>query len=97
MIYSINAKFDQFVLLASNPYSWQVMVNKSVGLVSGDNIKYIEVNSLGVPTGAELIGVIRWVGSGDMEINNGSVVIAYCYVIGRSVGMAAIGVNLIVG
>lgn len=96
MIYSIDAKFDQFVLLASNPYSWQVLISKSVGLQVGDRIKYIEVNNSMVPTGAELIGVIRWIGSGDIEMNNGSSTFAYCYNISQGVGLARVGSSLIV-
>jgi len=96
MIYSINAKVNQFVLLASNPYSWQVIVSKSIGLVKNDSIKYVEVNSLGVPTGRTMIGVIEFLGSGDILINEGESLIAYCSNVSESIGLMRIGESLII-
>ena len=96
MIYSINAKVNQFVLLASNPFSWQVIVSKSIGLVKNDSIKYVEVNSLGVPTGRTMIGVIEFLGSGDILINEGESLIAYCSNVSESIGLMRIGESLII-
>jgi len=96
MIYSINAKVNQFVLLASNPFSWQVIVSKSIGLVKNDSIKYIEVNNLGVPTGRTMIGVIEFLGSGDILINEGESLIAYCSNVSESIGLMRIGESLII-
>ena len=96
MIYDINAKVNQFVLLASNPYSWEVLVSKSVGLLRGDRIRYNEVNSLGVPTGRVMIGVVEFVGSGDILINEGESVLAYCSVVSESIGLARVGASLII-
>lgn len=96
MIYSINAKVNQFVLLASNPYSWQVIVSESVGLVKNDRIEYVEVNSLGVPTGRTMIGIIEFLGSGDISINEGKSLIAYCSNVSESIGLMRIGESLII-
>ena len=96
MIYSINAKTNQFVLLAQKPFAWSVLVPKSVGLDRGDIIKYIEVDSLNVPTGAELTGVIKYVAVGDVYVNNGSSIYVFCSNVSEGIGTAAVGFSLIV-
>lgn len=96
MIFSINAKVNQFVLLAAPPFAWSVLVPVSAGLVRGDSIKYIEVDSLNVPTGAELIGIIESVGSGDIYVNDGSSMYVFCLNVSQGIGTARIGSTLIV-
>ncbi len=97
MIYEIEIKSDQFVLLGQKPYAWQVLVPVDVGLISGDYIKYLEVDSLNVLTGAALLGLIDCISEGDMVVNEGSSVYAYCYVIGLSLGSGSVGGSLMVG
>lgn len=93
----INAKIGQFEALISNPKAWQVLGLKTWGLVRGDEIKYIEVDSLNVPTGRVRIGVVFYVGNGDLEINEGSSTLYYCQDIQTIVGEAIVGRSLIIG
>ena len=96
MIFDINAKVNQFVLLMVRPFSWQVLVSKSVGLVREDRIRYIEVDSFNVPTGRELIGIVKFIGSGDELVNDGSSVYAYCLPVSEPIGSAVLGSSFIV-
>jgi hypothetical protein len=97
MIYDIEIKSNQFVLLGQKPYAWQVLVPTDVGLVRGDMIRYLELDSFNVLTGAALLGFIDCVGSGDMLVNEGSSVYAYCSVIGLGLGSGKVGSSLMVG
>lgn len=97
MVIELEAKEDQFELLIIAPKSWQVMISSSFNAVKGDTIRYSEVDSDMIPTGRVIVGVIRWVSSGDMTVNNNDVTIAYCYVIGESIGVATISGSLIIG
>jgi len=94
---SINASIGQFTALIGRPKAWQVLGLKTWGLVRGDEIKYIEVDGSEVPTGRERIGVVFYVGSGDLEINEGSSTLYYCQDIQTIVGEAIVGKSLIVG
>lgn len=94
---SINASIGQFTALISHPKAWQVLGLKSWGLVRGDEIKYIEVDSLSAPTGRERIGVVFYVGNGDLVIDKGSSTLYYCQDIQTIVGEAIVGRSLIVG
>lgn len=96
MIYSIEIKTDQFILLLSKPFSWQVLIPINTGLLRGDMIKYIEVDSYNVATGREVLGVIKFIGSGDMVVNNGSSEWAYCERVSEPIGIARIGNSLMV-
>ncbi len=96
MIYTIDIKINQFVLLLDKPFSWQVLVSKSVGLIKGDRIRYREVDNSLVPTGRDLIGIILWLGSGDMIVNNNTSVFAYCYNVSQGLGSAKIGESFII-
>ncbi len=93
---SINASIGQFEALIRNPKAWQVLGLISWGLIRGDEIKYIEVDSLNNPTGRDRIGVVFYVGSGDIEINQGTSTFYYCQDIQTVVGEAIIGRSLIV-
>lgn len=97
MVIELEAKEDQFILLSTTIKAWQVVLSSAIGAVKGDNVKYIEVDNLGVPTGEERIGVIRWVSSLDVMFNNNNEVIAYCYMIGEPIGLARISGSLIIG
>ena len=96
MTYAIEIKENQFMLLMSKPFAWQVLIPIDSGLVRGDVINYLEVDSLNVLTGRALAGIIDFVGSGDMILNEGSSTYAYCYRVSESIGMATIGGTLIV-
>jgi len=96
MIYSIDIKSDQFILLLNKPFSWQVLIPVNTGLLRGDMIKYREVDSLNIATGRELLGVIKFVGSGDMVVNDGSSEWAYCERVSEPIGIAKIGSSFIV-
>lgn len=93
----VQASIGQFNALIRSPKAWQVLGLKSWGLVRFDEIKYVEVNSLSVPTGRERIGVVFYVSSGDIYVNNGSSTLYYCQDIQTIVGEAIIGKSLIIG
>jgi hypothetical protein len=93
----INASVGQFEALISSPKAWQVVGLKSWGLVRNDEVKYIEVDTFAVPTGRMRIGVVFYVGSGDLLINNGLSCIYYCQDIQTIIGEAIVGRDLIIG
>lgn len=93
----INAKTDQFEALIRSPKAWQVVGLKSWGLVKKDEIRYIEVDTFDVPTGRERVGVVFYVGSGDLEINKGVSTLYYCQDIQTIIGEAIVGRSLIIG
>ena len=97
MIQSINIKQNQFTLLLQNPYSWKVLIEKSWGLQKGNNIKYIEVDSLGHTTGRDLIGLIYFISNGDELLNEGYNTWAFCFNVSRCINKAVIGESLIIG
>jgi len=97
MVVTIEAPVNQFELLILRPRGWQVMVSSGIDVIKGDTIKYIEVNNLEIPTGRESVGIVRYVGSGDMVLNNSDVTIAYCDMIGLSIGVATVSGTLIIG
>ena len=66
MVQNINAKIDQFKALIRKPKGWQVLGLKSWGLKKNDAIKYIEVDSMNNPTGRDIIGVVKYIGTGDI-------------------------------
>ena len=92
----INASIGQFSALIRKPKAWQVLGLKSWGLVRFDEIKYIEVDTFDVPTGRERIGVIFYVGSGDLVLDKGLSTLYYCQDIQSVVGEAVIGRSLII-
>lgn len=94
---SINASLGQFAALIRSPKAWQVLGLKSWGLVRGDEIRYIEVDSLSVPTGRDRIGIVFYVGNGDIEYLNKLSVVYYCQDIQTGIGEAIIGKSFIVG
>lgn len=96
MTYSIEIKENQFILLMDKPFSWQVLIPINTGLLRGGMIKYIEVDSLNIATGRELIGIIKFIGSGDMVVNDGNSEYAYCEKVSEGIGMARIGDTFIV-
>ena len=96
MIYHVNIKIDEFECLISKPYSWQRIVPLTAGLSKGDRIKLIEVNNSMVPTGREMIGIIKFLSSGDMVVNNNSDVLVYCEDVSESLGSAQLGSSLII-
>lgn len=94
---SINASLAQFAALIRSPKAWQVLGLKSWGLIRGDEIIYVEVNSLSVPTGRTRIGVVFYVGNGDIEYLDKLSVVYYCQDIQTGLGEAIISKSLIVG
>jgi hypothetical protein len=96
MIQPINIPINQFELLLNKPYSWKVLVQKSWGLIKGDQIKYIEVNSVELPTGRELIGLIDCVSNGDELINEGVNTWAFCLNVSRGLSNAVLGESLVI-
>ena len=93
----INAKVNQFEALIRSPKAWRVLGLKSWGLVRNDEIKYVEVDTFDVPTGRERIGVVFYVGSGDIEISKGVSTLYYCQDIQTIVSEAIVGRSLIIG
>lgn len=96
MTQPINIHINQFELLLLPPYSWKVLVLKSWGLQKGDKIKYIEVNSVELPTGRELIGLIDCLSNGDELINEGVNTWAFCLDVSRGLSSAVLGESLII-
>lgn len=96
MIYPVNIKSDEFVLLQKKPYSWQRIVPLTAGLIPGDKIKLIEVNSINVPTGNELIGVIKFLSNSDLIVSNNKDVLVFCQDVSESIGSLSIGSSLII-
>ena len=96
MIQPINIKQNQFTLLLKPPYSWKVLIEKSWMLNKNDAIKMIEVDSMELPTGRTLIGVITYIGSGDEILNDNSSTWAYCYGVSEGISKAEIGHSNIV-
>ena len=96
MIYPVNIKSDEFVLLQKKPYSWQRIVPLTAGLSKGDKIKLIEVNNSNVPTGNELIGVIKFLSNGDLIVSNNKDVLVFCQDVSESIGSLSIGSSLII-
>ena len=96
MIYPINIKQNQFTLLNKKPYSWQRIVPLTAGLSKGDKIKLIEVDSMDVPTGNELIGVVKFLSNGDLIVSNNKDVLVFCQDVSESIGSLSIGSSLII-
>lgn len=94
---TLQASIAQFNALIRSPKAWQVVGLKSWGLVRFDEIKYIEIDNDNVPTGRERIGVVFYVSSGDIYVNNGSSTLYYCQDIQTIVGEAILGKSLIIG
>jgi hypothetical protein len=96
MIYPVNIKSDQFILLKKKPYSWQIILPLTAELSKGDKIKLIEVNSINVPTGNELIGVVKFLSNGDLIVSNNKDVLVFCQDVSESIGSLSIGSSLII-
>lgn len=77
MIYTITAKSDQFICLINKPYAWQVLVPSTAGLTRNDKIRYNEVDDNNDLTGRYVVGLVKFVGKGDVIITNNSSVFAY--------------------
>lgn len=97
MIQNINAKINQYEALIRRPFAWEVLGLKSWGLIKGDCIRYVEVDSLNVPTGREKIGVVKFNYCSDEGYKNKDLTIYYCDKIQEGLGNAIVGVSLIVG
>ncbi len=93
----LQASIGQFNALIRSPKAWQVSGLKSWGLVRFDEIKYVEVDSDNIPTGRERIGVVFYVSSGDIYVNNGTSTLYYCQDIQTIIGEAILGQSLIIG
>ncbi len=93
----VQASIAQFNALIRSPKAWQVLGLISWGLVRGDEIKYVEVDSEDVPTGRERIGVVFYVTVGDLLINSGTTTFYYCQDIQIGLDEAILGRSLIVG
>lgn len=96
MIYSIEVKSDRFECLMNRPFSWELLIDKSVGLVKGDRVQVIEVSNSMVPTGNKRIGVVMFLSNGDVMYNNNSSIMVYCEDISRPVGDASISSSFII-
>lgn len=96
MIQPINIKQNQFTLLLLPPYSWKVLVQVVWNLKVGDKIKMIEVDSVELPTGRELIGLIDCVSNGDELINEGLNTWAFCLNVSRGLSNAVIGESFVI-
>jgi len=96
MTQPINIHINQFELLLKKPFSWKVLILKSWSLSKGDKIKYIEVDSVELPTGRELIGLIDCISEGDEKINEGLNTWAYCQDVSRGLSNAVIGESLVI-
>jgi len=96
MTQNINAKIDQFKALIRNPKAWQVLGLKSWGLNKEDAIKYIEVDNSNNPTGRDIIGVVKYIGTGDITYKDKTLTTYYCDKIQAGIGVAVVGKSLIV-
>jgi len=77
VIYKYFVPVNQYVLMMPPCKAWQVLYNVVWGVKRGDYIEVIELDNLSIETGRRLIGLVRFVGSGDMVINNNSSTLAY--------------------
>lgn len=77
MIYTKKIKQDEFVLKAPPCKSWHIIVESNLGLKRGDTIELIEVDNYNEPTGKVATGIIEFVTSGDLVINNNDSTFAY--------------------
>lgn len=96
MIQNVNAHIDQYKALIRRPFAWEVLGLKSWGLKKNDVIKYIEVDSMNVPTGREKLGVVKFIGSNEVVYKSKLLTVYYCDKIQEPVGSAVIGVSFIV-
>lgn len=97
MIYPINIKQNEFILLKLKPFSWQRIIPLTAGLSKGDTIKLIEVDSLNLPTGHEMVGTVRFLSNGDMIVDNNKSVLVYCENVSSGLSNEVIGGSLIIG
>lgn len=97
MIFEIEVAINYFEILSKQPYAWQLLVSSDLGVVKGDTLKLIEIDSSKVPTGNTRVGIVRFVELGEILFNNGENVLAYCYNVERPIESSIIGDSLIVG
>jgi hypothetical protein len=63
MVHTIEVKQNRFAILQTKPNAWQLVIDKTLGVVKNDTVNVVEINSVGVRTGRNRVAKVYFVGS----------------------------------
>jgi hypothetical protein len=96
-MYEFTANSPYYSIISTKFTQLSLLIDVSVNLVKGDNIKIVEVDALGNPTGSFFIVTFQYRFSGDEYLNNGDACMCVCIKVNLGIGSMIIGSTFIVG